>query len=108
MALVRSMSTPTSLPTLIFSDSKPRSTAAIESATILSMESTLMVMSVVIAGSPPPSIRYSGALYNWPQRSCTAISIAALALVFFSIAPWMRWVMRLRLAISWPISRGAM
>ncbi|MCY1249522.1 hypothetical protein D9M72_630650 [compost metagenome] len=37
IALVRSMSTPMSLPTLIFSDSKPRSTAASESATILSM-----------------------------------------------------------------------
>ena len=67
-----------------------------------------MVMSVVIAGSPPPSNWYSGAPYSWPQRSCTAISTAALALVFFSIAPWTRVVMRLRLAMSWPIRRGAM
>jgi len=37
IALTRSMSRPRSLPTLILSDSKPRSSAASESATILSM-----------------------------------------------------------------------
>ena len=63
------MSRPMSLPTLILSESKPRSTAAIESATILSMWSTEMVMSVVITGSPPPSIWYNGAPWSWPHRS---------------------------------------
>jgi hypothetical protein len=67
-----------------------------------------MVMSVVITGSPPPSILYSGASYSWPNRSYTAISTAALALEFFSSAPWISCVMRLRLAISSPISRGEM
>ena len=45
-----------SLPTLILSELKPRSTAESESDTILSMWSTLMVMSVLMTGSPPPSI----------------------------------------------------
>ena len=57
------------MPPLVKLRSERDQMSAIESATILSMWSTEMVMSVVITGSPPPSIWYNGAPWSWPHRS---------------------------------------
>ena len=102
------MSESPSLPTLIFRMRKPRATASWASRTISGVGFTEMVKSVSIWRFAPPSTWYSGLPQLWANRSNTAMSTAALALVFFTMQRSSAVMVPSRSSTSRPTSAGAM